>query len=314
MIQLSFAEIYGQVQAFMQDTSAGTLTVIKSEINKEYERVAAAREWPELTTELNESINYVSGQNYLALPGDCTQLLALSDKTNSWSVSNKSLIHLIEDNISRLDIASDVIYYANLGLKATRRPLSVADMVEALSESASDTAISVRVSGLRDTFLVNDAETIALNGTTAVAGTLTYRIGWSIESFSTNGSPVGIVTLREKTADTVLGYIPKGSKESRFFIIRLMSVPAGTDALNVIYKKNVRRLTNDNDAPVLPIGNYLVEQVKGTMRQFDRKYLQAREHGGAAANIMGSILAERRMQGNEQKQARPMRPKPSRGY
>lgn len=305
MITQSFAEIYTQVQNFIQDTTSGTLTIIKDEINKEYERLAASYLWPELNGFLNESVTWTADQAYLALPADAAELLTAHDKTNDYTLINRSLGRLIEENVSTFDNATSVLYYAELGVKAIKRPLSVADKIQVLSETAGDTQ-TIRVVGLRDSPEVRQAESIVLNGTTAVDSAVTYREGWSIDSLSTNGSPAGVITIREKTTPgNVLAHLPIGEKYTAYYVIQLENPPSTADTLTITYKKRVFRMSNDNDAPIIPVSQVLVENVKGLMRQYDKKYVQGDVHLREGQRVLSAILSERKLQSDKKFQFRP---------
>ena len=319
MITFSFAEIYTQVQNFIQDTSSGTLTVIKNEINIEYEKIAKSRMWDELMNTWDDGIVYTSGEAYFALPADCAFPSRLVNETAGYALIPRNTDSLLGDNAVDLNQQSGaIVFYSPLGLRATRRPLSVADTLEILSSASADIGLAIRIVGVRNTELVQHAEEITTNGTngtTPVAGAVSWRQGWSIESIGTNAVPAGIITVRETTADTILAYLPVGQKQTQHYVVRLENPPDTADAITVHYKRKPRRLTDDDDVTVIPVSQYLIEKTIAKMRQFDRKYLQSQVHKSEAADDIMATMSERRIQQPVIRQARPLRwGKLSRGY
>ncbi len=104
--------------------------------------------------------------------------------------------------------------------------LSTDDMVEVLSDSASDTSATVRIVGY-DTNGLLRTESLTLTGITAVSGTITYDSG-KILKVSKSADTTGIITIREKTADTTLVKLAPTERAGKFKVISFYPIPPST--------------------------------------------------------------------------------------
>jgi hypothetical protein len=128
--------------------------------------------------------------------------------------------------------------------------LSTDDMIEVLSSSSSDTSQTVRIVGY-DTNGLLRTESLTLTGETAVAGTITYDAG-KILRVSKSADTTGIITVREKTADTTLVKLAPTERTARFKIISFYPIPSSAITLYIEYFTAIRRLEGDNDVPDIP--------------------------------------------------------------
>ena len=128
--------------------------------------------------------------------------------------------------------------------------LSTDDMLEVLSDNSADTSQTVRIVGY-DTSGLLRTESLTLTGTTAVAGTITYDAG-KILRVSKSADTTGIITVREKTADTVLVKLAPTERAPRFKIISFYPIPSSAISLYIEYYIAIRRLEGDNDVPDIP--------------------------------------------------------------
>lgn len=127
--------------------------------------------------------------------------------------------------------------------------LSTDDMLEILSNNSADTTQTIRIVGY-DTNGLLRTESLTLTGTTAVAGTITYDAG-KILRISKSTDTTGIITIREKTADTVLVKLAPTERAPRFKIISFYPIPSSAITLYIEYFTCIRRLEGDNDVPDL---------------------------------------------------------------
>ena len=128
--------------------------------------------------------------------------------------------------------------------------LSTDDMLEILSSSTADTTQTVRIVG-KDTNGLLRTESLTLSGTTAVAGTITYDAG-QVLRVSKSADTTGVITVREKTADTVLVRLAPTERAPRFKIISFYPIPSSAISLYIEYYTTIRRLEGDNDVPDIP--------------------------------------------------------------
>lgn len=156
-------------------------------------------------------------------------------------------------------LPDEVFYYYQPNPTATGNPqfyrlweeegvevrLSTDDMLEILS-STTDTA-TVRIVGY-DTDGLLRTESLTLNGTTAVAGTITYDAGKPLR-VSKSANTTGVITIREKTADTVLVKLAPTETVARFKIIGFYPIPSSTLSIYIEYYTRIRKLEGDDDVP-----------------------------------------------------------------
>ena len=128
--------------------------------------------------------------------------------------------------------------------------LSTDDMIEVLSDSASDTSQTVRIVGYDANGLLR-TESITLTGVTAAPGTITYDAG-KILRVSKSADTTGVITIREKTADTTLVMLAPSETMARFKIISFYPIPSSTLTLYLEYFTRIRRLEGDDDVPDIP--------------------------------------------------------------
>lgn len=303
----SFADVYEQVQRFIQTNEDSVLKVIKDQVNREYARIAYSNNWPELRGILNEAIQTVSGQQYLALPADVASIESISNKAQDIVYRDRSLSTLVRDNLATFGNGGTPYYYSILGLKATLRPLSQADKLRVVPSATLGNEISIKSHGLRSSPEIPEYDQFTTNGISAVSGTVTYRQGWSVDSIGTDGVVSSYISIVEDaTPATILAHIPKGEKQSLYTIILFENTPGSADDLTVVYKKRVPPLVDDDDVLLFPdVAPAIIEAVIGKMRQYDRKYEQADRHMRDSEREQAAILAERRVQGATIRQFRP---------
>jgi hypothetical protein len=307
-MNVSFADLVEAVREFVQAPET-VLPIIRREVNAEYKRLARSANLSETQGYLNESVALVSGQAYLALPGDAVGIVSISDKTNEFSLRRKDLKHALQDAVYRIDTTGDVLYYAELGYRATKRPLSVNDQVRIQASAGLTIEATVRVRGLQATTNIPTFDTLTTSGTSGVDGTEQFRLGWSIDSIGTDGTvDAGYITITEKTTTAnVLGYIPKGEKQSRFYVLHLENPPDAGDNLNIVYLKGLRDLEVDDDVIAIPeMAEAIVEGAIAKMRMHDRAYDQGAMHASTALQHRQAVLFERESKGEQgAHQARP---------
>lgn len=305
-MKLSFGSIQGYIQAFIADDSTATLAVIKEEINREYRRLAVSREWPGLTCYLTAGTTTVSGQTYMALPGDCAQLVAMTDPTNLTIFRELGKRQLIEDNVATISDSRRVVEFTHMGEHPIRRPLSVADTLQFTPASALSAEADIRVRGLLDDQDHEGESAITTSGTTPQDTSQTYRAGWTIHSIGTNTKVSQDIEIAETTSGTVLGYIPARHRASNYQIIVWEGAPDTSDTLQVIYKRRVRELVDDDDVILDPnMEDALTEAVLARMRFYDRKYDQGAAHLSRSNTDVETFFGEKRQIGTGQAQLRP---------
>lgn len=126
--------------------------------------------------------------------------------------------------------------------------LSTDDRVKVVSSSSSDgSSFTVKVVGYSTTGFLQ-SETLTLNGTTAIEGTLTYDAGREIK-VSKSAATTGNITLSEYTAGTTLVVLAPEERVARFKVISLYPIPSSAITIYLEYFTRLRLLTHDTDVP-----------------------------------------------------------------
>lgn len=275
MINDTFKRIQVRAQAAVQNTSTSTsnandlLPKVKDWCRTRYDRIMRAYPWTELLRTYDLSVT-ASTRDY-ALNYDVEDIIKIWDTTNG----NELIEREIQDHVrfTAIDLeqagnvqTGDPKRYIQIGSKSVSALMSTGDRVQVFSSSASDvTPMIIRITGEVSSMPVS--EDITLTGTTVAESTNTYDSGaeLTITAGTSDGTLqdlVGVVTVREKTttANTLAKLAP--SERAPFYRwIRLSPTPASSATVQVWYKRRWYPLINNNDAPIIPCANEIVEGV-----------------------------------------------------
>ncbi len=283
--------------------------MIKDIVNHEYQELARRYDWEELLQKLDSNIQLVAGVAFLALPADAVaDVDQISNKDKQFTYINKSSVQNQLDDIARATSQGTPIIWTNRGILPIKQPLSANDTVTLSNVNAADDTNVCHVSGLSSTDLVVDeAIATATGGTNSIH---TYRAGFSIRSFSCDVEPTNTAgnfyqLVETTTPANVLAQIPPNRNKSGYVIIEFNQRPTGADNVVVQYKAKISRLIADDDAPIMDVGDILVEMAIAKMREYDKDYRQAQVHKNNALVKTQSLLAERDLQRNKVRQMRP---------
>lgn len=118
------------------------------------------------------------------------------------------------------------------------------------SSSASDgSSFVVRIVGRNSSGEVV-AETLTLNGTTAVTSTTTWDDGGLLQ-VSKSAATTGTITVSATTGDTVLSELAPEDLAPRYKKISFYPIPSATTTLYLEYWERLRLLVHDADVPML---------------------------------------------------------------
>jgi hypothetical protein len=261
--------------ALLQNTSTSTsnandlLPKVKDWCRTRYDRILRAFPWPELNRSYDLSVT--SGTRDYSLRYDLEEIIKIWDTTHGNEITAYDIRDHIRFNAINLEVSGNVQtgtpdQYIEIGSKSVSALLSTADQVQVLSTSASDvTPMVIRITGEVSGMPVS--ESITLIGTSPVNSTNTFDSG--AELFITAGTSnstlqdlAGVVTVREKTTTTnILAKLAPGERAPLYRWVRLSLTPSSSFTAQVWYKKRWLPLNNDNDAPIIPCANEIVEGV-----------------------------------------------------
>jgi hypothetical protein len=259
----------------VQNTSTSTanandlLPKVKDWCRSRYDRILRAFPWGELNREYTLSVT--AGIRDYALRHDLEDIIKMWNATHGYEVTAQDIRDHVRFNAISQDVIGNVqtgnpSTYVDIGSKSCSALLSTADKVQVLSSSASDvTPVVIRIMGEVNGMPV--AESITLTGVTAVDSANTFDAGaeLTITAGTSDGTLqdlVGVVTVREKTTTSnVLGKLAPSERAPYYRWIRFGVTPAESFSAKVWYKRRWLPLTNDNDAPLIPCANEIVEGV-----------------------------------------------------
>lgn len=264
-----------RAQAMVQNTSTSTsnandiLPKVKDWVRTRYDRILRSFPWGELTRTYNLSVT-ASTRDY-SLRYDLEQIIKIWDTTNGTELIEKSIQDHIRFTAINLEVSGNVQTgspetYVDIGSKSVSALLSTADQVQVLSTSVSDvTPKIIRITGEVSGMLVS--ENLTLNGTSAVTSTNTYDSGSELivsagTSDGTLSDLSGVVTVREQdTTSNVLAKLAPNERAPFYKWIRLSPTPAKAITAQIWYKRRWMPLRDDNDVPLIPCANEIVEGV-----------------------------------------------------
>jgi hypothetical protein len=275
MINDTFKRICVRAQAAVQNTSTSTsnandlLPKVKDWSRTRYDRIMRSFPWNELVR--NYSLSVTASTRDYALRYDLASIIKFWDTTHGQEITERTIQDHVRHVAPVLEVTGNVTTgqpenYINIGSKGVSALLSTADQVQVVSTSASDISpVVIRIRG--EVSGVEVSESITLTGTTAANSTNTFDSG--AELFVTCGTSdgtlqdlAGVVTVREKTTTSnTLAKLPPGERSPLYRWIRLSPTPASALTAQIWYKKKWPALVNDNDAPIVPCANEIIEGV-----------------------------------------------------
>lgn len=275
MINDTYRRICVRAQAMVQNTSTSTsnandlLPKVKDWCRTRYDRILRSFPWDELNRSYNLSVT--AGTRDYSLRYDLESIIKMWDTTHGQEITAYDIRDHIRFNAINLEVTGSIQtgnpdQYIDIGSKSCSALMSIADQVQVGSTSASDISPAViRITGEVSGMPVS--ENITLTGQTFVTSSNTFDAGAELQITSGSSTAVltdlvGVVTVREKTTTTnVLAKLAPNERAPYYKWIRYSVMPASAFTAQVWYKKRWMPLTNDNDAPMIPCSNEIVEGV-----------------------------------------------------
>ena len=275
MINDTFKRIQVRAQAAVQNTSTSTsnandlLPKVKDWGRTRYDRIMRGFPWDELNRSYNLSVT--AGIRDYSLRYDLESVIKMWDTTNGNEITAVDIRDHVRFNAIFLEVSGNVqtgnpSQYIDIGSKSCSALLSTADQVQVLSSSASDvTPLQVRITGEVSGFLLS--ENLTLTGTSAVTSTNTFDSGSELivsvgTSDGTLLDSVGVITVREQdTTSNILAKLSPTERAPYFKWIRLSTTPSAAVTVQVWYKKRWMPLVHNNDVPLIPCANEIIEGI-----------------------------------------------------
>lgn len=304
----TYKRIQVRAMALVQNTSVSTsnandlLPKVKDWCRTRYDRILRSFPWGELNRSYNLSVS--SGTRDYSLRHDVEEIIKMWDTTHGNEITAYDIRDHVRFNAINLEVSGNVQtgnpdQYIDIGSKSCSALMSIADKIQVLSTSASDVSPAViRVTGEVSGMPVG--ENITLTGVTAVDSSNTFDASAELQVTAGSSSAVltdlvGVVTVREKTTSSnVIAKLAPNERAPFYKWIRLSVTPASALTAQVWYKKRWLPLTNDNDAPVIPCANEIVEGVVADALWEDGQESAARVQDQKFSNSVTELWYSRR--------------------
>lgn len=275
MINDTYKRIQVRAMAMVQNTSTSTsnandlLPKVKDWCRTRYDRILRSFPWNELNRTYDLSVT-TSIRDY-SLRYDLESIIKIWDTTHGQEIIAKDIRDHVRFTAPILEVAGNVSTgspdsYIGIGTKSVSALLSTSDQVQVISTSASDVSPKViRIAGEVSGILVS--ETITLTGTSAATSSFTFDSGSELTvsagtSDGTLSDLTGVVTVREQdTTSNVLAKLAPEERAPLYEWIRLSPTPSSSATWQLWYKRKWKPLNNDNDVPLVPCANEIVEGV-----------------------------------------------------
>jgi hypothetical protein len=304
----TYKRIQVRAQAMVQNTSTSTsnandlLPKVKDWCRTRYDRILRSFPWTELNRSYDLSVT-ASTRDY-ALRYDLDSIVKIWDTTHGQEIVAKSIQDHIRFTAPVLEVAGNTLTgqpdtYIDIGSKFVSALLSTSDQIQVISTSASDTSPKViRVTG--EVSGIQVSESITLTGTSAATSTSTFDSGCEMTvsagtSDGTLSDLTGVVTVREKTTTSnVLAKLAPEERAPYYKWIRLSPTPSSAITAQVWYKRKWKPLNNDNDVPIIPCANEIVEGVIADALWEDGQEASARAQESKFGNSVTELWYSRR--------------------
>lgn len=296
-----FTNIVAEIGVLIGKTDSAYAANIKNWWNKNYGTIWKNFMWRQ-AIEFDEAITLTAGVEFISLPKRVEKILAITDRVNSRVVIPITVNILMRKYIDQITVQDNPTLYTPAGEYGSKATLTAAAKVQAVSNNSGDITQKVRILGLVSGEELT--ETITLNGVTAVDSSYTYDSGSLLRMVSKDGTTTGTITVKEKTANTVLATIAPWELVPRYLRLRLLQVPLSASTLYITYKRRHIRLVNNEDIIEIPALDVLKKMTFADglteQRQHQKALLQTQEAQALLAELKGG-----ENQGDELEQTMP---------
>jgi len=218
---------------------------VKRWINSALKTIAGEASWKDLRKQ--DTISTVDGTEEYVLPIDFGNMAFVWHRLLGY---NYRLLPIPERkfvNIGFIGTTEGIPYWYRLfSTKSVLAQPTSASVIKVVSSDADDDAV-IRIEGVVSGY--PDAESLTLNGTTAVSGTKQFT---EIFRISKSEATEGRITVTSNNDVITVAVLPAGLlfNTLRRKWIRFYYIPDTTgDTINIYYYQKVFKLVDDNDAP-----------------------------------------------------------------
>lgn len=259
---LTLDEISDLITSKIGKTDTEAVSICKDFVRHRYKMIYDSALWKE--SRLTLSLSITSGTQEIIIPHIMERVIGARWDENQ-RIWPAELDWLIEQDPEIFERTGDPTYFSELATVA----VAVAPgskLISCVSSSVSDVGLDIQVRG--EIGNVEYQETITLNGTTVVAGTVAWERILSLGKPAT----VGTVTVANSDSTTLVTLWPD-ERTRQHCRIWLHSTPNTSKTLLVLGKRRIRELMEDTDAPIIRnIDNAILAYVEADMLEYAQQY------------------------------------------
>lgn len=235
-----------QISNMIERTDASFLTRITGYINQRYRNIAKRRPWIDLCRQLTVVENV--SNNYIILPSWVSNVIDIHQTDTPVVIALQRYFNFINRHINDYADTGNPFIATPVGRIGLAVLMPSNSVITIVSSSSSDVTQTIRVKGYDSTNLVGATDSIAINGTTPVAGTVSFSSTGGYEPwFSKSGNTVGTISI--KSGSTVLATLGPQETDAAYTKWALHPAPSQANNLYVTLKKEIVPLINSEDVP-----------------------------------------------------------------
>ena len=320
----NFKQMQDEVLGMLQkESSTATRTTVKSAMNRVYDEVVHAHEWPELQRVDYTGLRVAGGSLTTLVSGD-PHIVA------PWNAERITGLQAFDTCSRRLDIVERDEFFAyvgsgeertgtpevvtQVGVTAQFRTIStVGTMTLKCSVSGNDNISTVRVYYTPSDAHLGRPRWMDVSGafSSGVALGINPAAGYSIERVSVPAGWVGVLTIEDASNVAYVELdpveVPGTTSNDNYQVysrplFRVAPIPDANYKAAWSWKHLPDRLTENEDVPEIPVSTYLVEMTVAKMLMEDRKWQVSSFHRGEAEAFL------RRLTSGQQRSLRVVRP------
>jgi hypothetical protein len=308
---LTLSQMVDQVGRFIGDTTSRRDTMITERLNSDYADLAARYRWPELLRGFENAYPVVSGEAFLYLPKNLSELYFIIPGSPVAETPHQTIEKFFQRQLETFNSVGRLLTWSDAGEFGRRAefPATATKLTLQNVGASIATQQTVLVQGLvavgSTSERVELLEEVSLTGSTAVDTVKTYS---DLIQVTATGDQTGYISVVSQTDPTLLfATIEPGEVTARYQRIRLGYVPQNSDTVTIYFKKQVKKLTEDTQVPEIPIARVLVELSISAMFAQERKWQGAATyHQQIAERYLEQIWAKKITQPGKIQQAVPL--------
>lgn len=260
-----FTDIYSNIGTEVRDTSSAFQTIAKRYANDGYMEIVKRLQQAELfETYRTHTFTTTANTRTYPLPYDFGDVVYIKDSTNNLELGVMDEREFIQNYCSAINTTGNPFMCVVRAESAVMVQPTSSTKVSFVSSSGSDTSQSGFIRGISGS--AEFYETVSLNGTTTAQTSNSYDY---ILQAQKSAVTVGAVTLTYVTGSGTASIMSPETTTQRYKVLDLYFVPSATLTIDVRFKREVRPMTQDSDAPIIDVSEGI--EMYGIARAWEYK-------------------------------------------